>query len=420
MIYTLKQKFIDNLIVLMLIMSTGGLLFVFNRNIASISFLITLLVVIVFIGSIIKKSIFNSMILTFFTVVALGVINYNFAIVEQTAEKYLFYLLTVVLSTLSLLHFKNNRKADIFLIRLHSVLMLISFHAFFNFIIYFFMKNNLTTISSVYHECETFMHLFFYTPSKGIVNVFGFEFCRNQGFFWEPGILQAFLNMLFFLEAFVMKKRKGILLLITFLIITTYSTTGLILLLLQLFIYVKSEIKKNIIILPIVLSLIIPIYLIFNLNIDSKVQGEKESSFQKRVFDLTQPLFIALENPLTGIGLDVFQFQKIRQEFYISSNSVQSIHSLAGIDAKVDVTDKGSSNSIMFLLAGAGFPSAILLLIMFFKQQLVVEKKWLWMVIMVISVMSEPLLLRPFFFLFIISGFNQMFYKITSHKKLLS
>jgi hypothetical protein len=420
MIYTLKQKFIDNLIVLMLIMSTGGLLFVFNRNIASISFLITLLVVIVFIGSIIKKSIFNSMILTFFTVVALGVINYNFAIVEQTAEKYLFYLLTVVLSTLSLLHFKNNRKADIFLIRLHSVLMLISFHAFFNFIIYFFMKNNLTTISSVYHECETFMHLFFYTPSKGIVNVFGFEFCRNQGFFWEPGILQAFLNMLFFLEAFVMKKRKGILLLITFLIITTYSTTGLILLLLQLFIYVKSEMKKNIIILPIVLSLIIPIYLIFNLNIDSKVQGEKESSFQKRVFDLTQPVFIALENPLTGIGLDVFQFQNIRQKFYISSNSVQSINSLTGIDAKVEVSDKGSSNSIMFLLAGAGFPSAILLLAMFFKQQIVVEKKWLWMVIMVISVMSEPLLLRPFFFLFIVSGFMYTFNRITSHKKLIS
>jgi hypothetical protein len=360
------------------------------------------------------------MILTFFTVVALGVINYNFAIVEQTAEKYLFYLLTVVLSTLSLLHFKNNRKADIFLIRLHSVLMLISFHAFFNFIIYFFMKNNLTTISSVYHECETFMHLFFYTPSKGIVNVFGFEFCRNQGFFWEPGILQAFLNMLFFLEAFVMKKRKGILLLITFLIITTYSTTGLILLLLQLFIYVKSEMKKNIIILPIVLSLIIPIYLIFNLNIDSKVQGEKESSFQKRVFDLTQPVFIALENPLTGIGLDVFQFQNIRQEFYISSNSVQSINSLTGIDAKVEVSDKGSSNSIMFLLAGAGFPSAILLLAMFFKQQIVVEKKWLWMVIMVISVMSEPLLLRPFFFLFIVSGFMYTFNRITSHKKLIS
>ena len=420
MIYTLKQKFIDNFILLMLIMSTGGLLFVFNRNIASISFLIILLVVIVFIGSSIKKSIFNSMILTFVTFVALGVINYSFAIVEQTAEKYLFYLLTVVLSILSLLHFRNNRKADIFLIRLHSVLMLISFHAFFNFIIFFFMKNNLTIISSAYHECETFMHLFFYTPSKGIVNVFGFEFCRNQGFFWEPGILQIFLNMLFFLEAFIIKKRKSLLILTALVILTTYSTTGILLLLIQFIVYLFNEFKLNKWITPFVLLLAIPVYIIFSVNLEDKISGVKEMSFQKRYFDLVQPFFIALENPLTGIGLDLFEFQKIRQEFYIPSSSVQSINSLTGIDSKIQVTEKGSTNSIMFLIAGAGFPSAILLMVMFFKQQIIAEKKWLWMLIMIVSVMSEPLLLRPFFFLFIVSGFNQMFYNITSRKKLIS
>ena len=420
MIYTLKQKFIDNFILLMLIMSTGGLLFVFNRNIASISFLIILLVVIVFIGSSIKKSIFNSMILTFVTFVALGVINYSFAIVEQTAEKYLFYLLTVVLSILSLLHFRNNRKADIFLIRLHSVLMLISFHAFFNFIIFFFMKNNLTIISSAYHECETFMHLFFYTPSKGIVNVFGFEFCRNQGFFWEPGILQIFLNMLFFLEAFIIKKRKSLLILTALVILTTYSTTGILLLLIQFIVYLFNEFKLNKWITPFVLLLAIPVCIIFSVNLEDKISGVKEMSFQKRYFDLVQPFFIALENPLTGIGLDLFEFQKIRQEFYIPSSSVQSINSLTGIDSKIQVTEKGSTNSIMFLIAGAGFPSAILLMVMFFKQQIIAEKKWLWMLIMIVSVMSEPLLLRPFFFLFIVSGFNQMFYNITSRKKLIS
>ena len=420
MIYTLKQKFIDNFILLMLIMSTGGLLFVFNRNIASISFLIILLVVIVFIGSSIKKSIFNSMILTFVTFVTLGVINYSFAIVEQTAEKYLFYLLTVVLSILSLLHFRNNRKADIFLIRLHSVLMLISFHAFFNFIIFFFMKNNLTIISSAYHECETFMHLFFYTPSKGIVNVFGFEFCRNQGFFWEPGILQIFLNMLFFLEAFIIKKRKSLLILTALVILTTYSTTGILLLLIQFIVYLFNEFKLNKWITPFVLLLAIPVYIIFSVNLEDKISGVKEMSFQKRYFDLVQPFFIALENPLTGIGLDLFEFQKIRQEFYIPSSSVQSINSLTGIDSKIQVTEKGSTNSIMFLIAGAGFPSAILLMVMFFKQQIIAEKKWLWMLIMIVSVMSEPLLLRPFFFLFIVSGFNQMFYNITSRKKLIS
>ena len=44
MIYTLKQKIIDNIIVFMLIMSTGGLLFVFNRNLMYFVFTFFLIV----------------------------------------------------------------------------------------------------------------------------------------------------------------------------------------------------------------------------------------------------------------------------------------------------------------------------------------------------------------------------------------
>ena len=63
-----------------------------------------------------------------------------------------------------------------------------------------------------------------------------------------------------------------------------------------------------------------PLYILFNFNLSNKIYGERESSFQKRLFDLTQPFFIALENPLTGIGLDLESFQKEREEFYITSN----------------------------------------------------------------------------------------------------
>jgi hypothetical protein len=249
------------------------------------------------------------------------------------------------------------------------------------------------------------------------MNLFGIEFCRNQGLFWEPGVLQGFLNMFFFLEAFIIKKRKSLLLLTAVVILTTYSTTGLALLLIQSVVYVFNEFKTNKWVPPLVLGLCIPVYMIFSMNIEEKIQGEKEASFQKRYFDLVQPFFIALEHPLTGIGLDVEQFQNMRQEFYISSSSLSTIEEKTGVESKVKSTDKGSSNSIMFLFAAMGFPTAILLLYMFFKQQIIKEKKWLWMLIMIISVMSEPLLLRPFFFLFIVSGFTYVFYKITSHKQ---
>jgi len=229
--------------------------------------------------------------------------------------------------------------------------------------------------------------------------------------------LQTFLNMFFFLEAFVIKKSKWLLLLTAFVILTTYSTTGIALLILQLIVYIFSEFKSNKLLIPFILLISIPVYLVFSINLEEKLKGDSESSFQKRLFDLTQPLFIAIEHPLTGIGLDVEKFQEMRQEFYFTSSTINNLQEQIGIESKSKVTEKGSSNSVTFLMAAMGFPTALLLLYMFFKQQIIKDRKWLWMTIMVISVMSEPLLLRPFFFIFICSGFFSTFYKITAHKQ---
>ena len=409
--YTLKQKFIDNLLMFFLVMSAGGLLFVFNRNVMSVLFLGVLIFSILFFGTNFKKPFVYSSILSLISIISIGIINFTFAITEQSTDKYLFYLLSVALSVLTLFHFKNNRNINQFLKTLYFVLKLIAFHSALNFIFYFFVSDDLSTITSTFHECETFLNLFFYTTERSIINVQGFEFCRNQGLFWEPGILQIFLNILFFLEAFVIKKSKLFLLFIAFVILTSYSTTGLAILLIQALVYLTEERKNNKLIITVIVILLIPFYFIFSVNIDNKIQGAKKTSFQKRIFDLTQPIFIAIDNPLTGIGLDVFQFQNIRKEFYISANSFIEIPST------IEVSDKSSSNSVMFLLAGTGFPTTLLLLYMFFKQKIIEHKKWLFMIILFVSVMSEPLLLRPFFLIFIISGFHQLFYRITSHKQ---
>ncbi len=400
-------------------MSTGGLLFVFNRNILSISFCIFLFAIVVSAYNI-KRNITLASAMTFISVLFLGVINYFFAVQEQVLNKYLFHLLTVLITIFVLFHFINNRSKNIFLERLYFILKIIAFHSFLNFIFFFFVKNNLTTITATYHECQTFQYLFFYTTDKSLIEVLGIEFCRNQGLFWEPGILQSFLNILFFLEAFVFKRSKKMLILIVFLILTTYSTTGIALLLLQLFIYSYSQFKSSKLIPILVLIFIIPIYFIFKANMYDKMKGENEYSFQKRLFDLTQPIFIAIENPLTGIGLDLLQFQKLRKEFYISDNALITVNNIFGTEVKVEISDKGSSNSIMFLLAATGFPTTMILLYMFLNQKLITHKKWLLMIVLIISVMSSPLLLRPFFFIFICSGFINIFYRITSHKYKLS
>jgi len=416
---TYFYKITDIILISLLILSSGGLLFVFNRNICYAIFLGALLLAVLFSKDKLKTREVYSALLTSFTILFLFYINYIFAISTQTINKYAYYFIVCTVSILTLLYFRNNKKKDIFINRLYFVLKIVLFHAGLNFFAYFFIKNNLSTISSISNDYETFFNIFFYVPKKCLVSVFGLEFCRNQGLFWEPGILQAFLNILFFLEAFIIKKSKALLIIIGFVILTTYSTTGLSILLLQGIVYIHNEFKKNKLLFLLIVSALIPIYLILQVNVQDKVQGEKEASFQKRFFDLTQPFYIALENPITGIGLDSEQFQKLREEFYFTSSTLDYIHNQTGLGLKVSVTDKGSSNSIMFLLAATGFPTTILFIYMFFKQQIIKDKRWLWMIIIIISVMSEPLLLRPFFFIFIVSGFMSFYQKMITHKQQL-
>lgn len=419
-IYKLSNKLVDILLVFMLVMSSGGMLFVFNRNISTIVFLFFLLIVLFFFGSSFKRINFNSSLFTLSSFFLLGNINYFFSLFDQTVNKYVFYFLSVFLSTLILFHFNNNRSHNIFIKTLYTVLKLIAIHATLNFFLFFLFRNNLIDVVVTKNAYETLFNIFFYSQERGIVNIYGLEFCRNQGLFWEPGILQIFLNIFFFIQAFIIKRNRKLLLWIGFLILTTYSTTGLALLLFQILFYLKRELSRNKLVIPIIISLMLPVYFIFTQNIENKIEGEKESSFQKRLFDLTQPFFIALDNPITGVGLDIYKFQEIREEFYVNSNTLSNLYSFFGVDQKIEFTDRGSSNSIMFLLAATGFPTTIILIYMFFKQTIIRERKWLWMTIIVMSVISEPLLLRPFFLLFIVSGFMQFFNRVLLHDKQLT
>ena len=61
----------------------------------------------------------------------------------------------------------------------------------------------------------------------------------------------------------------------------------------------------------------------------------------------------------------------------------------------------------------------LILLFMFYKQKIIRHKKYIWSILLTLSVISEPLLLRPFFLIFIISGFVNIFTKINNQKVVL-
>ena len=137
---------------------------------------------------------------------------------------------------------------------------------------------------------------------------------------------------------------------------------------------------------------------------EAKFTGEQEASFQKRFFDMVQPFFIAVENPITGIGLDLKKFQEYRYNFILSSSAFERFQRQTGVELKMTGTDEGSSNSFMFLLATMGFPTGLFFIYMFFKQKTIKKRDKMFIVIIVLSLISSPLFLRPFFFIFILSG----------------
>ena len=416
----LRTKYMNFLIMLMFVFSTGGLLFVFNRNNSFLVLAVMVLFSIFFNRHSIKKSKIKVSFLTFLFVSSFFVLNFLVAPTEQSLIKYSFFGITIFTTILTLFYFKNQQKELLFLTNLYKVLKLILYHSLISFVAYYFIKDQLFLITSKYHESLTFHYLFYYSPDEGsILNLFGIEFCRNAGIFWEAGILQVYLQILFFLEINYFNKDKKLLALTLLGVLTTYSTTGLALIILQIIYFLVKEAKTNIVITSLVLvSLLFPLNSLFTANIKDKVTGQFESSFQKRLFDLTQPFFIALEYPLTGVGLDLDRFNEVRERFYISSDLNPSLNRL-GIEQKVETTSKGSTNSVMYLLAGMGFPTATLFIWMFFKQQIITKHRIFWFIITFVSVMSSPLLLRPFFLMFIVSGFMNFLNKIIVHKKQL-
>ena len=212
----------------MLVSSTGGLLFVFNRNYAFLALCLIVVFSLFIIATPIKKTPFISSFLTFIIVVAFFAINYVFAINPQSLTKYSFFGITIFTTVLTLFYFNNKNEKGVLVKSLYIVLKIILSHSIFSFIAYFFIKENLFLISSEYHESLTYYYLFYYSPNElSIINLFGLEFIRNAGMFWEPGILQAYLNILFFLEVTIFKRDRRLLVLIVFAILSTYSTTGL-------------------------------------------------------------------------------------------------------------------------------------------------------------------------------------------------
>lgn len=396
-----KRLFASWLPMLFLLFTGGSLLFVFFRK-ELLYFVFLLFLILISFKHIYKREliIFTELMILFLSLLG---INFLFADTSQSTQKLLANIIIFTTSILAALYYSREENKTLFLKHLYFVLKIILIHSLINFFIYPIVKPFLFELTNTRYDCMSFLNLFFYLQETHSLTLLGVEVVRNQGLFWEPGVLQIFLNFLLFLIAFVYK-RKGLLYWLTILaIFTTFSTTGFVVMFLQLLMSMLKEVRKNIIFLPFGLLFIILVYFITSANISDKISGDGQFSFQARFFDLVQPMYMAYENPFTGVGLDDEQFVNTRSSTAYSLN----LESLSFSN----VNDRGSTNSIMFFLAGAGIPFTFILLLMLYQQQFILEKRNWFFIFIIISLMTEPILLRPFFLTFAMSGGIYLFNK---------
>lgn len=294
----------------------------------------------------------------------------------------LSYLLTAAL-LLSTYHSSN----DCFISDLYLALKIVLFHSMISFLFQFVATSFLFPISD---RIQTFYYLFYYMFDGH------FFVARNQGFFWEPGVLQIFLNILLYIALFV-RKNLWVAFFTTLAILTTFSTTGYITLFIIVSVASLKNIRKSYLVIVGVMILLPIVSMVVYTNVYEKFTGTHAKSASVRMFDINIGTSMLADYPLVGIGLDKTKYR----EFFF----------LYGIDkikkygiAKHELEAKGITNSVLFLATVFGLPIAIMLMILLYKQSLLPGSPGLLFTVFFISGLSEPIFNTVFFILFFTSS----------------
>lgn len=312
---------------------------------------------------------------------------YSLIITNNASDlQYIAFRFYDIFAAFLLLNYWLIRKPD-FEKTFFYVLMFFFIHGILGFVLsnLFFNAFSPIIVDGVYAGAQL-RYLFF----LGHAEYLGLH--RSQGLFWEPGVYQMYLNMLLFYCAFY-KRNMVLSVLVLGGVLSTMSTTGLTIALAQVLVFAgmhaKFSVRRLVMLIVIVLSLPYLILLTSN-NIDDKFNGERAGSSWARSFDTLNGISVAANNPL-GIGFNPLKYQAIAAENpYKIETPLQ--------------TDRGQTNGIVMLFYSSGFFWAFVLLYYFFKNKVFYSKSWLFNCIVFVSLLTEPLLFSPFFFLFVLAG----------------
>lgn len=269
-------------------------------------------------------------------------------------------------------------------------------HGFITYLLYTFMPN----LFSEYTYIDSY-------GDKRIASHVGFLFFKSLrenrlfSLFWEPGIYQIYLNIFLLIQFFFLKEKKWIAATLVS-IFLTYSTTGylitvIILSYISFRVFMKeTNILSSVFILSVAFIAMFTVWeQVVSHNLENKISGDNSGSYKHRYADVISGLTIASKSPIIGIGANTDRFKQMRSK--ISKQGELSGSQLA---------QTGTTNGIISLIYIWGILFALWYLWGLIKQSVIYKARWLMVILLILSLNSEPLAMTPFFLLFMYSGLD--------------
>jgi len=221
---------------------------------------------------------------------------------------------------------------------------------------------------------------------------------RSDGFFYEPGVFQIYLNIFLYLALFVFRSSwKSALAVVA--VFSTQSTTGVLICLTIVFAYIatrylnRGSLPVRVAKVFVAAILIAALGAIAAVNIQDKLSGDSQGSYLAREYDLFTGMNIIAENPWFGIGFDYDQYYRASSQLGFADTILPD---------RI-LQEHGNSNGIIFLLYSIGIPLGIPFLIGIFRQ-IFFPNRILMGVVLLLGFFGEAIIFTPFFLLIIFSG----------------
>lgn len=384
------SKYIRIIILFLIIISTGGIYYQFYSTIIN-TFIIIFSIFLFFLT--VKNKIYFRQFGPKIILISLVIIS-NYALNNKSVIALNYLTLYSSIIAISILIYHYNAMSISIISDLNKILKLIIIHSILNFfIVNIFSSSFLIWDNKQYFETNSFYKLFFFNTSEN-----GSLFKRNCGLFWEPGILQIFINLYVFFRLFILKNATFSKLVICFgIVLSTFSTAGLLIFFIITIAYYRNRINRFTSVVPIILLIIIA-FTFLKSNLEDKFQGENKTSSQARIYDTVIGTFLILEKPLWGYGFKSIETTKAQE---INKNNSVAL----GAANLINMHERGNTNSIIMNFVYWGIPIGVLIIFLLINQSIIHEKKILFSFICILSCATEPLLFANLFLVILLSGY---------------